>query len=559
MAHERLHGTLRHLRRVFDGEQAAGTTDAQLLERFLSRHDEAAFELLVWRHERMVLSVCRRVLHDDHEAEDAFQATFLVLVRKAGSIGRREAVASWLYRVAYRCALRARKARAKRSAEPGHDLTATEARPAASSEETDLWLLLQDEVARLPEKYRAPFVLCYLEGKTYDEAAGQLTCPKGTLSTRLTKARELLRDRLVRRGVTLSAGALAVVLGEQAARAAVPATLIDSTVRAALAYAAGKGAAAGVVPARVAFLTEGVIQAMGWTRFKMTATGFVLAAAMLAGGVLADQRPAAKQAAAPKVPTKPAAGTRAPSDQERLQGVWRIVSVTADGQKVEQAEIKDCRLRVEDDTVTLTVGREADVGTLSIDPTRKPKWIDVKVGDGRRGTGIYQLDGDTLKVCAVDGRSDPRPTSFEPGPKRAVIVFQRVPTDKDEKLPPAQPRASRELRILAEEARALRAEAEAQRERSVALQLELKQLKRLKNEPTFILKKVDIAASAVSVSLPGTTLALEAIPIATTAKFSLDGKETRIDDLKAGMKASLVFVVEDGKTYVTAIKASTAQ
>src|SRR5262245_57246888 len=154
---EPLHRLIRSLAQ--DASQAPGVSDGQLLERFVAGRDEAAFELLLWRHGPMVLGVCRRVLRDEHSAEDAFQATFLALARKAASIARREAVASWLYQVAYRVALRARAGLAQRARRerPGLDgLTA----PPPADEGEDLLRVLDEELGRLPARYRSAFVLC---------------------------------------------------------------------------------------------------------------------------------------------------------------------------------------------------------------------------------------------------------------------------------------------------------------------------------------------------------------------------------------------------------------
>jgi RNA polymerase sigma factor (sigma-70 family) len=277
-----LNSLLRYLRTVAvcrSGER----TDGQLLERFVTGHDEAAFEALVQRHGPLVLGVCRRILSDPHDAEDAFQATFLVLVRKAGSIGKRESVGSWLYGVALRTA---RKARADRASRQRHErqavpMPATE--PAPDVVWRELRPVLDDEVDRLPEKYRAPLVLCYLEGKTYAEAARQLGCALGTVSTRLTKARALLRSRLAGRGLTLSAGLLSAVLVQNAAAAAVPVPLVGATVRAAAGLAAGKAAAAGVISAEVAALTEGVLKTMCVTKLKL-ATVLLVAVALVSTG-----------------------------------------------------------------------------------------------------------------------------------------------------------------------------------------------------------------------------------------------------------------------------------
>ncbi len=168
-----------------------GVGDAELLSRFAATGDEAAFELLVHRHQRLVFGVCRRILGDHHDAEDAFQAAFLALARKAGGIGKREAVAGWLFRVAYRTALAARAGRARRVSRErpvvAAEATAAPADPAAAPERREAWAAVDEEVNRLPERFRAAVVLCYLEGKTVDEAARLLGCPRGTVASRLAR------------------------------------------------------------------------------------------------------------------------------------------------------------------------------------------------------------------------------------------------------------------------------------------------------------------------------------------------------------------------------------
>ncbi|MCI0459337.1 MAG: sigma-70 family RNA polymerase sigma factor [Gemmataceae bacterium] len=281
MADESLRVLLHGLRRLAD-HSAGGLGDAELLQRFLSARDQAAFEVLVWRHGPLVLGVCRRLLRQTQDIEDAFQATFLALVRKAGSISKRAAVASWLYKVAYRIALAVRSAAIRRAdreqewtdqpIEPGPDEVLWR----------DLRPVLDQEVMALPEKYRAPFVLCCLEGKTNDEAARQLGCARGTLLSRLARARERLRVRLARRGVTLTAGVLTATAAERGL-AAVSAELATTSIRAVLSGTVGQAAVA--VSARVAALTEGVLQAMFLTKVK---TGLVvlLAVVLLGAGAL---------------------------------------------------------------------------------------------------------------------------------------------------------------------------------------------------------------------------------------------------------------------------------
>src|SRR5258708_7814044 len=226
MAHSEMNGFLRQLRRAAL-RHGGGVTDGQLLECFLRAREEAAFEELVRRHGPMVLGVCRRVLLNRHDAEDAFQATFLILVRKASSIVARETVGNWLYGVAFRTAQKARAAAARRRLKEKQM-----AKPEAIEE--DVWRelrpLLDQELNRLPDKYREPVVLCDIEGHTRKAAALRLGCPEGTLSVRLARARVLLAKRLARHGLALSGGAVAAALSGDAAAGRVPAPLGSSTV-----------------------------------------------------------------------------------------------------------------------------------------------------------------------------------------------------------------------------------------------------------------------------------------------------------------------------------------
>jgi RNA polymerase sigma factor (sigma-70 family) len=247
---------VRHVRALVEARDGSGPTDGQLLERFAARRDEEAFAALVRRHGGLVLSVCRRLLPQSHDAEDAFQATFLVLARKAASIRKAESVASWLYGVAYRLAREARGRLARRAARERAATDLRDARPerpmpADPADEVcrrEVRLAVDEELCRLPEKYRAPLLLCDLAGKSHAEAARELTWPAGTVKTRLARARSLLRARLTRRGVALSGAALAAVMGSMGASAAVPPALLAATTRAALAFLAGK-AAGGILPA----------------------------------------------------------------------------------------------------------------------------------------------------------------------------------------------------------------------------------------------------------------------------------------------------------------------
>jgi RNA polymerase sigma factor (sigma-70 family) len=279
----RMNRVFQNLRRAVLRRDGAGLTDGQLLEGFIGRRDEDAFEALVRRHGPMVMGVCRRVLGHPQDAEDAFQATFLVLVRKAPSIAARELLAGWLYGVAYHTALRARTAtgRRRRRERPMAQLPEPEVFPPERWD--DLQALLDQELSRLPDRYRLPILLCDLESKSHKQAAAQLGWPTGTLSGRLVRARALLARRLTQRGVALSGAALALALANGAAAGTVPAALVGSTVKAAGWLAAGHTAAPGLIPAKVAILTEGVIKAMLLNKLGTVTAGALLAAVLAVG------------------------------------------------------------------------------------------------------------------------------------------------------------------------------------------------------------------------------------------------------------------------------------
>jgi RNA polymerase sigma factor (sigma-70 family) len=253
--------------------------DGKLLSCFLERRDEAALAALVKRHGPMVWGVCRRLLNH-HDAEDAFQATFLVLVRKAASIVPREMVGNWLYGVAHQAALAARRTAARRKAKEVQVTEMPDTQAAPPDQWLDVHRLLDQELSRLPTYYRAVIVLCDLGGRTRREVARQLGVPEGTVAGRLARARAMLAKRLTRRGLTLSGGGLATVLAQTVAAAGVPATVVSSTITIAHLFAAGK--ATGVLSVAVARLTEGVLKtmllhkiltttmvalALGWRRF----------------------------------------------------------------------------------------------------------------------------------------------------------------------------------------------------------------------------------------------------------------------------------------------------
>jgi RNA polymerase sigma factor (sigma-70 family) len=395
-----LQSIVHHLRRTVTGEQTSGLTDGQLLDAFVRRRDEGAFELLVWRHAGMVLGTCQRLLHDRHEAEDAFQATFLVFVRKAATISKHDSVGSWLHKVASRIAQRARSRAARHAHQPlpGDDL------PAPEAPDEVLWRnlrpVLEEEVNRLPEKYRRPFVLCYLEGNTNEQAARQLGCPRGTVLSRLARGRERLRTRLARRGVVLSAALLATILLSRASAASVPPALVELTVKAAIPFAAGN-AAAGLISARAAAWTEGALKAMFMTRLKMSAAvALLVALAATVAGWLAQPLLAGGRVA-------PAGRAQARAEAGRERGDGRgtaphevrgvVKAVDAANGKI-TVTLAPTRREESEEEKTFTLAKNAEVG-IALGNKRRGTYREGKLAELAPGAlALLQLTADKSAV-----------------------------------------------------------------------------------------------------------------------------------------------------------------
>ncbi len=312
MAAKSINGVLQHLRQLAAVQTNRGLADGVLLERFVGSSDDAAFTALVERHGPMVLGVCRRTLGNLHDAEDACQATFLVLARKAGCIRKRTSLASWLHGVACRVAATLKRDQARR-ARRQREVRAPAPKDAASEVSwREMQMLLDEELAQLPQRYRTPLILCYLDGKTRDEAAGRLGLSVGSLHGRLERGRNLLRLRLAQRGLTLSAALFATALGESVAHAALTPTLVVSSTKAALLFAAGRPLPESAVGTQVVTLTQGVLKSMFLTKLKLGAGAAVCAglfALIIAGsftstGIAQDVKPPAQAGAAPAAATE---------------------------------------------------------------------------------------------------------------------------------------------------------------------------------------------------------------------------------------------------------------
>jgi RNA polymerase sigma factor (sigma-70 family) len=277
MSNSPMNRVIQHFRRTLLPDEAA-ITDVQLLDSFVRQRNADALTALVHRHGSMVWGVCRRLLRSEPDAEDAFQATFLVFVRKAATIQDKDKLANWIYGVARQTAVRARLAALKRD---GRERLVPQVLEVAVPEHdswADLLPVLDQELSRLPALYRVTVVLCDLEGKTRQEAARQLGCPEGTIASRLARARAMLAKRLARHGLGVSGGALATMLSQNVASACVPTSLASSTIQAATLVAAGQSLGPQVVSVNVAALTKGVVRAMLFAKLKMIAV--VLLAAL---------------------------------------------------------------------------------------------------------------------------------------------------------------------------------------------------------------------------------------------------------------------------------------
>jgi RNA polymerase sigma factor (sigma-70 family) len=298
---------LRHLRTLAARQAIGGLSDQQLLERFRRERSEASFALLVQRHGPMVLSVCRRVLHHVQDVEDAFQATFLVLARKAAMLHQPPLLGSWLHGVAYHVALRL-KAKAQRRAAHEHRVDPL---PPGNALDDITWRevrsVLDEELGKMPEQYRAPLVLCYLEARTQDEAARHLGWSKNTFTRRLNQARQMLARRLTRRGLTLSTVLTAPLLLDGSAQAALPALLASSTVRAGLASATGQALDA-LVSAQVVALAEGGVASL--LAKKVSIAVVVLVSLTLGVGGLLAYRAVSSRTFAEAPATSPAPATQ---------------------------------------------------------------------------------------------------------------------------------------------------------------------------------------------------------------------------------------------------------
>jgi RNA polymerase sigma factor (sigma-70 family) len=400
-------------------------TDECLLRDFAASQDAGAFAAIMRRHGGMVSGVCRRVLGREQDVEDAFQATFLVLLRKAPSLSRPNLLGNWLYGVAYRISSKIRSAniRQRTREAPMVDLPAADANDDASWR--DLRPVFDDELRRLPQRYRRPIVLFYLEGKSAEEVAAALGLPRGTVLSQLARAREKLRIRLSRRNLALSVGVFASLLERTASSdAAVPDRLLDLGMQTLPASGAGVSAQARLVAQQV---LKDMLRPRLWT------IGSLLSAALLAPWVGFLSYGTVR---VPPVAVAPAAVVQAEarSDLDGLQGDWQVVTVEQGGRVLPKDQFPFSSLKIRDDTIAHEGGPHHLLTVrFQLHREQKPKAMDME-SEGYHADNyhaIYALEGDTLTICRPDDGT--RPTEFASTPGSNVLIYTA------KRIPPAGP------------------------------------------------------------------------------------------------------------------------
>ena len=440
MALERDGAVLKQFRTLFHVGMAGGLTDGQLLEQFAARDGEVAelaFAALVERHGPMILRACRVIVRDEHDAEDAFQATFLILARRGGSLWVRDSLGPWLHRVACRVATRSMCAADRRRLA---ERAATEAARGRieSPASGDRGRAIHQEIDRLPDRYRIPIVLCDVEGLTYESAARHLGCPIGTVKSRLARGRHRLREQLARRGIHSALGLVAAGPIEGLARAAVPVALAETTSRAAVLFATAEGA--GIpISASIATLVRGALRSMAMIKFcKVASAGLFLGLSVIGTGrlLLAESPP---QAIVGLATARPRAD-QPMEDLDKIQGEWSRIST--DGVKAAGSVnmvVRKATDRPEDDipggaAIFVVEWKTNGAGSGSreimlLAPTERPRALNFfPQGEGspRVCPGIYQLEGDTLTICfrAIAGK---RPVEFAAGRNGQTLdVYRRA-------------------------------------------------------------------------------------------------------------------------------------
>jgi RNA polymerase sigma factor (sigma-70 family) len=551
MAHGHLHDVVHYLRRVASPRESRGVSDVELLERFVRSRDEAAFELLVRRHGNMVFRVCQRILCDAHAAEDAFQATFLALARRAGSIAKGASLGGWIYKVAYRVALaaRARAARHPRHA-PLAEVPALGADPVAAAQWREIRLVIDDEVNRLIQKYRLPFILCYFEGKSNAEAARELGCPIGTIESRLTRARERLRARLAQRGLALSGLGAALLTPE--APAAMSPPLIASTVRSACWFAVNPAAPANLVSGEVVQLTRGVLRAMLLTKVKLVSAIVLIlgvsgaATGVVSGNVLAayltdDSQASAAQPAQHSRHAQAAFATVENGVVQKVDPARRTITITprwtfplARLMGATEVEATGTEKQVATNARIFIDGKEGRLEDLEPETSVKLTL------DQSAAVTRVEATGSTMQSCFVKGLDLIKHVltvshfgnkyQYEVAHDVQVAIDGRVSalTDLKEDMPVVLSFSAVKKRVIG-----IRA-----------------------TGPTVacVVKAVDPARRTLTVRLTREHLTVPEIPLSKNARIAVNGQGARLADLKPGMSIALQLTADPDHSEVLGVQ-----
>lgn len=429
-----------------------------MLDAFISKSDAGAFATLVERHGPMVLGVCRRILGNTADAEDAFQATFLVLVHKARTVQPRNLLGNWLYGVARKTSLQARATRSKRTLK---ERTAAVRGTAAMTPHNtgDLFSVLDQELQSLPAIYRSVLVLCELEGRSTSEAARELACPIGTICARLARGRDLLGKRLVRQGVVLGGGGIVAALSQNVLAATVPPVLHASTIKAATAVAAGT-VATGAISASITALADTVVHGLLISKLSAVALVVFATTSLVALGGLVlhmtatPDKPAApppssheqvaQQAVAPTIAAAPDdADPQFSADPpvvetSRLEGSWRLVEFEANGKRTtaeDAPDVRDTRFTFEGERLTISgppgISRPR-TKRCAFDPSRHAGNLEMTSLDGREAgqtvACLFKLDQDRLTICVPADPADARPRDYttHAGDGRTIFILEPV-------------------------------------------------------------------------------------------------------------------------------------
>jgi RNA polymerase sigma factor (sigma-70 family) len=582
MAKQSLTGVLQHLRKVAAVHTSRELSDRDLLERFVGKRDEAAFIVLFERHGPMVLGVCRRALPAFHDAEDACQAVFLVLARKAASVRKRTSLSSWLHGVACRVAANLKREQARRRAREQRVDAPASRDPAAEISWQEARTILDEELHRLPESCRAPIVLCYLECLTRDEAARRLGLSLTTLHGRLERARDLLRERLTKRGLTLSTAITAAALGETAAQGALAPTFVISATKIAMLFAAREPVTESLIATNVLALTQEVLTTMFTTKLKLGAAAVLcvgLFAAMIGGSfislVTAQDAKLKSGSSDGIVIQDPLPGPAKQTKTEQRSGYLEFIDVdlaegTVKGQLFETTEDRSIlsfrgelwELLVKPTTKIILDGKDATLADLKkikpADRNRGRSFVEVKAelevgADPKQGQaeGLLKSKGSASRIDVTGPRER---SLFQAANADKIMVrsFYGDVIDKNE----LELNTAKDAPVTIDDQAATLGDLKPNMK--VALQISAVNnlvvgIRAYGATVGGMLKAVDPAKNAVSVTIPSIQMTVEGVSVAKNAKVEIDGKDAKLSDLKTGMRVTLQMSAEPDQSVIIAI------